>query len=60
MEQFDFMFYEWEKNFPNQPFLNQPFEDTWETYTWGESGEMARKIASALKVLIYPKALILD
>ena len=35
MEQFDFMFYEWEKNFPNQPFLNQPFGDTWETYTWG-------------------------
>jgi long-chain acyl-CoA synthetase len=55
MEQFDFMFYEWEKNFPNQPFLNQPFGDTWETYTWGESGEMARKIASALKSFNLPK-----
>jgi long-subunit acyl-CoA synthetase (AMP-forming) len=49
------MFYEWEKNFPNQPFLNQPFGDTWETYTWGESGEMARKIASALKSFNLPK-----
>ena len=55
MEQFDFMFYEWEKNFPNQPFLNQPFGDTWETYTWGESGEMARKIASALKSFNLPQ-----
>jgi long-chain acyl-CoA synthetase len=55
MEQFDFMFYEWEKNFPNQPFLNQPFGDTWEIYTWGESGEMARKIASALKSFNLPK-----
>ena len=55
MEQFDFMFYEWEKNFPNKPFLNQPFGDTWETYTWGESGEMARKIASALKSFNLPQ-----
>jgi len=55
MEQFDFMFYEWEKNFPNQPFLNQPFGDTWEIYTWGESGEMARKIASALKSFNLPQ-----
>jgi long-chain acyl-CoA synthetase len=55
MEQFDFMFYEWEKNFPNQPFLNQPFGDTWETYTWGEAGEMARKIASALKSFNLPQ-----
>ncbi len=55
MEQFDFMFYEWEKNFPDQPFLNQPFGDTWETYTWREAGEIARKIASALKSLNLPK-----
>jgi len=55
MEQFDFMFYEWEKNFPDQPFLNQPFGDTWETYTWRKAGEMARKIASALKSLNLPQ-----
>ena len=55
MEQFDFMFYDWEKNFPNQPFLKQPFGDTWETYTWAETGKMARKVASALKSLNLPK-----
>lgn len=55
MEQFDFMFYNWEKNFPNQPFLKQPFGDTWETYTWVETGKMARKVASALKSLNLPK-----
>ena len=55
MEYFDFMFYEWEKNFPDQPFLNQPFGDRWETYSWGEAGAMARKVASALKSLNLPK-----
>ena len=55
MEYFDFMFYEWEKNFPDQPFLNQPFGDRWETYSWGEAGAMARKVASALKSLNLPE-----
>jgi len=51
IEQFNFMFYEWEKNFPNTPFLKQPFGDGWETYTWEEAGKMARKVANALQSL---------
>ena len=55
MEQFNFMFYKWENNFPNQPFLKQPFGDTWETYSWKEAGRIARKVASALKSMNLPK-----
>jgi len=39
-------FYEKEKTNPDKPFLNQPFGDNWEMYTWGEVGQMARKIAN--------------
>ena len=48
---FDFKFYEWEKRFKDQPFLRQPFGDQWEEYTWGEVGQMARKLATGLKSL---------
>jgi len=49
MERFDNTFYEWEKKAANQPFLRQPFGDKWEEYTWQEAGQMARKLATALK-----------
>ncbi len=39
-------FYEKETTIPDSPFLNQPFGDNWEMYTWGEVGQMARKIAN--------------
>lgn len=48
---FDFKFYEWEKRFNDKPFLRQPFGNTWEEYTWGEVGQMARKLATGLKSL---------
>ena len=48
---FDFKFYEWEKRFKDQTFLRQPFGDKWEEYTWGEVGQMARKLATGLKSL---------
>ena len=48
-ERFDFKFYEWEKKFHDRPFLRQPFGDQWEEYTWGEAGQMARKLATGLK-----------
>ena len=50
-EIFDFKFYKWEKEFKDKPFLRQPFGDKWEEYTWGEVGQMARKLASGLKSL---------
>ena len=45
------MFYKWEKELKDKPFLRQPFGDKWEEYTWGEVGQMARKLASGLKSL---------
>ena len=48
-------FYKWETEIPNKPFLKQPFGERWETYTWGEVGQMARKIASGLKSLNQPE-----
>ncbi len=49
--EFDFKFYELEKNHHNKPFLRQPFGDQWEEYSWGETGQMARKLAAGLKTL---------
>ena len=50
-EFFDFKFYEWEQKHRNRPLLRQPFGDNWEIYTWGEVGQMARKLATGLKSL---------
>ena len=50
-ENFDFKFYEWEQKHHNRPLLKQPFGDKWEIYTWGEVGQMARKLATGLKSL---------
>lgn len=50
-EFFDFKFYEWEQMHSDRPLLRQPFGDNWETYTWGEVGQMARKLATGLKSL---------
>ncbi len=48
---YEFKFYEWEKKYKDKPLLRQPFGNKWEEYTWGEVGEMARKLASGLKSL---------
>ena len=50
-EKFDFKFYEWEEKLKDKPFLKQPFGEKWEVYTWGEVGNMARKLANGLKSL---------
>ena len=44
-------FYDREKKHPKLPFLHQPFGEKWETYTWGESGQMARRVAAYLRSL---------
>ena len=41
-------FYQRETDHPDKPFLHQPFGERWETYTWGEVGQMARKLATYL------------
>ena len=48
---FDFKFYEWEEKYKDKTFLKQPFNDTWEEYTWGEVGQQARKLAAGLQSL---------
>tara|TARA_B100001093_G_scaffold234147_1_gene224559 strand:- start:899 stop:2566 length:1668 start_codon:yes stop_codon:yes gene_type:complete len=50
-ESFDFPFYRWEKELVDKPFLRQPFGKLWDTYTWGEVGLIARKLATGLKSL---------
>ena len=54
MEKFDYKFYQWEKTLANKPFLKQPFGDTWETYTWAEAGQIARKLATGLLAMNLP------
>ena len=41
-------FYQKEAAQPAKPFLHQPFGERWETYTWGEAGQMARRVAAYL------------
>ena len=50
-ELFEFKFYEWEEKFKDKPYLKQPFGDDWEEYTWGEVGDMARRLATGLRSL---------
>jgi long-subunit acyl-CoA synthetase (AMP-forming) len=44
-------FYDREKKHPKLPFLHQPFGERWETCSWGEAGQMARKVAAYLRSL---------
>ena len=48
---FYFKFYDWEEKFNDKPFLRQPFGNSWEEYTWGETGQLARRLATGLKSL---------
>ncbi|MEM7572602.1 MAG: AMP-binding protein [Bacteroidota bacterium] len=41
-------FYQRESQHPDRPFLKQPFGERWETYSWAEAGQMARKMAQYL------------
>ena len=50
-EPFELNFYKWEKEFKDKPYLRQPIGEAWEEYTWGQVGDMARRLASGLKSL---------
>lgn len=41
-------FYHWEKTTPDAVFLRQPKGDSWQTMTYAEAGQEARRMASAL------------
>ena len=42
-------FYHWEKTQPNKVFLRQPKGGHWQTITWAEAGQIARKMTTALR-----------
>lgn len=48
-------FLKWEKEIPDEIFLNQPFEGRWKTWTWAGAGMECRKMAHALQVAGLPK-----
>ena len=50
-ELFELKFYKWEEEFKDKPYLRQPIGEKWEEYTWGEVGDMARRLATGLKSL---------
>ena len=41
-------FYEWEENDPDRIFLRQPSGDQWTELSFGQAGEQARRMVSAL------------
>ncbi len=43
------LFYKWEQETPDAPFLRQPFGNRWEVLTYKQAGEQIRRIASKLK-----------
>ena len=48
------MLYKWEQEKPNKVYLSQPIENVWHTWTWKETGEEVRKMASYIKTLKMP------
>lgn len=48
-------FYEWEASQSDQAYLKQPEGDKWMDYTWGEVGNQARRMATALKAMNLPE-----
>jgi len=44
-------FYKWESGIPEKTFLRQPSGSSWQTITYGQAGQQARKLASALQDL---------
>jgi long-chain acyl-CoA synthetase len=47
-------FLKWEKEFPDDIFLRQPFNGQWKTWTWASAGMECRKMAQALQSLALP------
>ncbi|WP_336515078.1 AMP-binding protein [Pollutibacter soli] len=48
------MLYHWEKTNPDKIYLKQPVDNVWQTWTWKQTGEEVRKLASAIKALELP------
>ena len=48
-------FYHWEENTPDNIYLSQPVGDKYLNYTFKESGNQARRMAAALKIMNLPE-----
>ncbi len=44
-----FYFLKWENEKPNEPFLKQPFGDSYTIYSWADVGRLSRQIAASLQ-----------
>lgn len=45
----------WEHLVPGNVYMRQPMHGAWRTYTWRETAEQVRKMASALKSMEFPQ-----
>jgi len=49
------MFYHLEKAKPDDTWVHQPENKQWTSYSWGQAGDMVRRIAAGLSALELPK-----
>ena len=49
------LFYQWEKQTPDAPFLRQPYGREWKVLTYGEAGRQIRAMAAELRSLGFEK-----
>ncbi|OUS02209.1 hypothetical protein A9Q81_09100 [Gammaproteobacteria bacterium 42_54_T18] len=49
------MFYRLEKAKPDDTWVHQPDNTQWTSYSWGQAGDMVRRIAAGLSALELPK-----
>lgn len=47
-------FWHWEANAPQHPFLRQPINGVWKSYSYKEAGDEIRRVATGLKALNLP------
>lgn len=48
------LFYRWEANTPDHPYLRQPINNEWKVYSYKAAGAEVRKLAAALRSLGLP------
>src|SRR5690554_8192253 len=48
------MLYHWEQSTPSTVYLRQPINGVFEEYTWADTANLARRIASSLLALDLP------
>jgi long-chain acyl-CoA synthetase len=45
------MFFHWEALKPEAVYMRQPVNREWREYTWGETGDQARRMAAAIQAM---------